>query len=136
MKMSFRVDMETIDEHHAQAIITELSRLRTGLGIQITNVQEINLQEHSDNYHSLIETTARTIIRKLLENGSSGLYDVENVLIHEYSDMLYVLFPEGKRIVQDLLTELNKLKRSGVVVKINTSPGTEMVPKGVFVIDD
>ena len=136
MKMSFRVDVETDEPRAGQAIITELSRLRTGLGIQIIGVHEINPAEHSDKYQSLVDTTAKKIFIKMLENGADNIYEVENLWLNEYADMLYTLFPEGKRCVQDLYQALNTLKERGVIVSVNTNPAKSIVPDSVFTIKD
>lgn len=99
-------------------------------------VQEVNLAEHSDKYQSLIDATAKKIFIKMLENGASDIYEVENLWLNEYADMLYTLFPEGKRCVQDLYQALNTLKERGVTVSVNTSPAKSIVPDSVFTIKD
>lgn len=72
-----------------------------------------------DYYKNTIDEFAGRIVYKMFQNGEHNLRDCENMWINEYADILYILFPNRRDNLRNLVARLQHFKHKGVVVRFN-----------------
>lgn len=87
-------------------------------------------QAHRDD---VINFLAKKVIVKMLRFGEGEIATVESLWINEYTDILYAVYPNSKRNLQDLVAAVNDLKHRGIKLKINS---TGIDPDGFFIDGD